>query len=933
MDLLQKIYDATNGGLDIILHYYPQAADSVDKPNRGFSIRDETAPSAYLKRIKGVWRVTDFGDSDRARSPIDVVMKEENVEFNEALSLLASRHGIDNRLSEQTNRAQVEARPATDEEKEGDFDFETHPFTPDELRTLGNGVKAEHAERLSFSALSWYRMTKNRKTVTVFANEQFPIFIRECHTKGESFYKILKPLEPKKEFRFLYLGKKEADYVNGLYELRKAHADLLKSNDFAPDEADDDEEATGNKRDASKLPECVICSGERDAVCCLSRGYHPVWLNSETADLTAGAFHSLQSMCQRVCNLPDIDETGRRRAKELALRYTDIFTIQLPDTLLQHRDRRGNPCKDMRDWCEFNSRQRAFQELVDTARQCKFWYKEKTKQGLKTKLDVVNLLWFLELNGYARLVDPQTMNERIIRVSDDNIVSEVTANSIRDFLNEYCQQRYIDLDVRRAIIASRFIKSIIDSLPIVNDRLNFSNHTATSQFFRFENDSIEVTADEVRTCKKFHIWKDAVCPHRFKRTKPSFAYTDTPEKFEFTVLDDSSLFFRFCINSSRLHWRKEFDAAKAAGDTTYTDDYHYSIFGHYLTEEERIDQTRCLLAKMYAIGYLLHSDKDPSMPYIVWALENKVLADDEASGGSGKSFIAKGLEILKNTVELPGRSKNLTDNPHVLERVSEETDLIFVDDPVKYFDFNFFYTMATGNTVVNEKHVKSKEISFEESPKILICSNFSPTNSDSSTMRRLLFVTNGDYYHTKTDFNDYDETRSIANDIGKNLFFSDYSPEEWNADINFLIDCLQLFLRMKAEGKEIRVDTGNIYRRINLSIMGDQFNEWAEGYFIPDGPNLDVMILKTDAFSDFVSATGLKLWSASKFSRALQSFVRNNSHYIECLNPPELCPASTPGRIVRKNGNRTEYYIYMKTIGTPVQERIKNSFDDPAPPI
>lgn len=927
MDLLQKIYDATNAGLDIILHYYPQAADSVDKPNRGFSIRQETAPSAYLKLLKGVWRVTDFGDSDHARSPIDVVMKEENVEFNEALSILAARYGISDRLDEQHNRAQVEARPATEDEPDGHFDFETHPFTPDELRTLGNGVKAEHAEALSFSALSWYRMTKNRKTVTVFANEQFPIFMRECHTKDESFFKILKPLEPKKEFRFLYLGKKEADYVNGLHELRKAHAQWVA--DHENDEGGEDD----GKRKPTKLPECVICSGERDAVCCLSRGYQPIWLNSETADLTAGAFHSLQSMCERVCNLPDIDATGRARAKEMALRYLDIHTIQLPESLLQHRDRRGNPCKDMRDWCEFNSRQRAFKELVDTARQCKFWVEKKTKEGLKTQLDVVSLLWFLELNGYARLVDQQTMSERIIRVTDDNIVTEVTANSIRDFINEYCQQHYISLDVRRAVIASRFIKSIIDSLPIVNDRFNFRNHTATAQYLRFDNDSIEVTADSVTRYKKFHIWDRAICHHRFKRLDPSFTYTDTDERFQFDINSTDSPFFKFCINSSRLHWRKEFEAAKAAGDETYFDDFHFSVFGHYLTDEERMEQTRCLLAKMYAIGYLLHSGKDPSMPYIVWVLEDKVLDDDEASGGSGKSFIAKGLEILKNTVELPGRTKNLTDNQHVLERVDEDTDLIFVDDPVKYFDFNFFYTMATGSTIVNGKHVKSKEIRFEDSPKIIICSNYAPTNIQSSTLRRLLFVTNSDYYHTKTDNNDYDETRTIADDIGKNLFFSDYTPDEWNADINFLIDCLQLFLRLSAEHKELRVDTGNIYRRINLSIMGDQFNEWAEGYFIPDGPNLDVMIRKSDAFADFVAATGLKLWSASKFSRALVSFVRNNSHYIECINPPELCPASTPGRIVRKAGTKTEYYIYLKTIGTPVQERIKDSFDTPVPPL
>lgn len=342
---------------------------------------------------------------------------------------------------------------------------------------------------------------------------------------------------------------------------------------------------------------------------------------------------------------------------------------------------------------------------------------------------------------------------------------------------------------------------------------------------------------------------------------------------------------------------------------------------------------RCLLAKMYAIGYLLHSGKDPSRPYIVWVLENAVLNDDQASGGSGKSFIAEGLKILKNTVMLPGRAKNLTENQHVLERVDEDTDLVFVDDPGKYFDFDFFYTMATGNTIVNEKHVKSKEISFENSPKVIICSNYAPNSLQDSTLRRLLFVTNSDYYHKKTDINDYEETRTIADDFGKNLFWSDYTDDEWNADINFLIDCLQLFLRLKAENKELRVDTGNIYRRINLSIMGDQFNEWAEGYFLPDGPNLDVMIKKSDVFADFVSATGLKLWSQSKFSRALQSFVRNNSHYIECINPPELCPASTPGRIVRKVANRTEYYIYMKTVGNAVQERFKDEFETPLPPI
>lgn len=913
-DILGEIYRATNDGLDIILSYYPQAGDSVDRPNKGFSIRQESAPSAYLKKIKGVWRVTDFGDSDHARSPIDIVMKEENVEFNEALSTLAARYGIDNRLDENTNRAQIESRPATDQEQEGDFDFETHEFTADELRTLGNGVKKEHAEALSFSALSWYRMTKNRKTTTVYSNENFPIFMRECHTAGESFYKILKPLEPKKEFRFIYLGKKEADYVNGLHELRKAHAKFVSDH-----ENDDDEDG---KR-PTKLSECVICSGERDAVCCMSRGFHPIWLNSETADLTPGTFHSLQGMCEKVCNLPDIDATGRVRAKIVALKYLAIHTIELPETLLHHRDRRGNPCKDMRDWCEFNSSPREFQKLVDTAKKCEFWTVEKTKEGLRTKLDVLSLLWFLELNGYARLVDPQTMKERIILVSDDNVVKEVTANNIRDFLNDYCKKHYISLDVRRSIITSRFVAGVIDSLPIVNDKLNFRNHTANSQFFRFENESLEVTATEVRKCNAFDIWEENVCRHRFKRLEPSFTVTDTDGRMDFTINNNSSLFFRFCINSSRLHWRKEFEAAQLAGDANYRDEFKFAIDGSYLDQAEVMEQARCLLAKIYAIGYLLHSAKDPSMPFIVWVLENNVLGDEASSGGSGKSFIGATIKILKHIVNLDGRNRHLTENQHYLERVDEDTDILWLDDAVKYFDFDSFYTLATGTMIVNSKHIKSKELGFDESPKIAITSNFAPARFDESTLRRLLFVPMSDYYHQKTEFNDYEETRRISDDFGCNLFGPDYTPEQWNLDINFLIDCLQFFLQEKARGKVVYADLKNIYSRINLSIMGDQFNEWAEGYFLPDGPNLDIMLRKSEVFNDFVAATGLKLWSSSKFTRALQSFVRNNSHYIECLNPPELCPESTPGRIVKKVMDKTVYYIYMKTVGTKVEERYK----------
>lgn len=910
-----KIYAATDNGLDIIKYYYPQAFENGN-PKKAFKIRDEDAPSAYIKQFKGLWFVTDFGESQNAMSAIDVVMKEENVEYNEAISLLVKRYNIDNKLDSNINKPTVESRPAKDDEPDGFFNYEIKEITNSELRILGNGVKKKHADMLHFSALSWYMFTKDRKTITIHSNENYPIFMRECQTNDESFYKILKPFEPNKAFRFMYLGHKPADYINGLYELKKQYEEHLK-------EADEDEDEDGKKK-SSRLSECVLCSGERDAICCLSRGYWPIWMNSETADLKPSVFKQLLSMCEKVYNLPDIDTTGKARARALALKYLELYTIELPDSLLSHRDMRGNQLKDMRDFCEFHASARDFEKLVYTAQQCKFWKEEKTKNGIVTKIDTVNLLYFLHQNGYARLVDEQDGKERIIHVTEDNIVSDVTENSIIDFLQEYCKKNYLSLEVRASLISSRFVKNVFNALPIRNNNIDFTNCTSASQRFRFANCNVEVFSDNIRPCSNFHIMKQDVIRHSFKRLAPSFTVELADNKPLLNIHNTASCFFRFCINSSRLYWQEELkDIDSEENRKMYLKDHHFVIDSPMLTKWQVEEQTQCLLAKMYAIGYLLHSYKDPSTPFIVWILENNILNDDSSSGGSGKSFIGTVLKYLKHMVTLDGRNKHLTENQHYLERIDMTTDLLLVDDAVKYFDFDSFYTLSTGTLVVNAKHSKSKEIDFDHSPKVIITSNFAPNRADESTIRRILFVPMSDYYHQKTEFNNYDETRRISDDFGYNLYSQEYTNDQWNLDFNFLIDCLQFFLTMKKTKTVVTANLANIYSRINLSIMGEQFNEWAEGFFIPGGPNLDILIRKSEVFNDFINTSGLKNWSSSKFSRALLSYCRNND-YIDCLNPPELCPESTPGRIVRREGNQTVYYLYVKTKGCEINDKVKD---------
>ena len=118
------IYAATHDGLDIILYYYPQAEGCVDNKKKFKRRPDEDDASACLKKFQDCYKVTDFGDSGSAMSPIDICMNEENVRFPEAVALLASRYNVTDELKRSVNKPDIRKRPATADEAEGSRFFE-----------------------------------------------------------------------------------------------------------------------------------------------------------------------------------------------------------------------------------------------------------------------------------------------------------------------------------------------------------------------------------------------------------------------------------------------------------------------------------------------------------------------------------------------------------------------------------------------------------------------------------------------------------------------------------------------------------------------------------------------------------------------------------------------------------------------------------------
>lgn len=923
---IEDLFAKTNGGLDIILSYYPQAGECLDS-RKPFRMRNERTPSAYIKRFGEIWKVTDFGDDAHAMNAVDICMKEEGRNFREALCILADRFGVSETLSASVNRAVITTRPATADEKEGDFSYESRDrFSEKELEIWGPKVKQEHLDALSYVPLiSYTKTSKDRetgalKTTTVASTETYPIFLRQC---GE-FVKIYQPLNPDKAFRFFYNGTKPKDFLNGLKELQTAYTQFNESQRIT---FEGDPLNEGRPYKVAKLQSACICSGERDAVNCLANGCYPLWLNSETAPFTENMYKDVTKCVETLYNIPDKDDTGIRRGRELAFKYIDIRTAFLPDWLSDYRDNRGRPRKDLRDYVELRSSKHDFEALLKTAMPVRFWETTMTENGSRLEVNTAYFIHFLSMSGFGRLEDTLSREEYLVKV-DGTMVRKVTAKDIRQYVIAWLRERHEDVKVLNLILNSNRTKgTTMEDLPLLN--LSFSTCESDRQYVYFKNLCVEVTADKFSEHKANdmdrYVWEDNISQVHYRRTAPAFNFRrESEDMWSICPTNIKSHYFRYLINASRIYWREELEqraTENAEENARYNEANKFNICGPRLSFEEQQEQMQNLAAKLFAIGYLLHRHKDQARAWALWIMEDKISNDGESSGGSGKSFMIKFLENIKKILFLGGKNKKLTENQFIFQNVTESTDIIWVDDADQHFDFTFFYDKITGSLETNKKHVDSNVMDFTKSPKFAFTSNFPPPNKDSATLRRLLFVVFSDYYHQKTDDNDYRESRRIYDDFNLELGGEHYTNEMWNDDVNFMLDCIQFYLKVSKEVVKITPPMDRIKDRISIQIMGNQFRQWAEVYFHKNSENVNTYISKNDTFNAFLRESNVKGWTTNKFSKAIREFC-SQCDWVTELNPVELVN-DNKGRIIRKNfmGKSEEFY-YIRTENKPIKQYV-----------
>jgi len=532
-----EVLEKTNGGLEVILSYYPQANECLDGKKKHFKLRNEKTASARLTQIKdsGVWIVTDFGDDQKPRNAIEIVRLEENLTFKEALEFIVAKWNLDIKGGEyHAPRADFNKRPAADDEIEGSFTpyiratSEGEPiFTEVELAEFGPFVTAADLLDHKIYALTGYKRIKDRQAIEITAKDDFPIFMID---RGQ-FQKIYQPRSIDKKYRFSYAGNRPKDFVFGLDEIRKAYQEGKKRYE------EDMEEEDLQDAPAYKLPYIFHCMGDRDAinVYSLHDDYHVIWLNSESQQLTGAEFTEIMSMTESFIQIPDLDDTGVKHGIRQALKHLELKTIWLPKELRKLRDFRGNKCKDVTDFIKRWNPDRVrkeFKSLIYTAMTARFWDEILTKQGYRLKFNPEHFFYFLNLRGMYHFQIKED-KDIFIRV-EDHIVSEIEVVSrIKKEIKTFLRDRRYGVDVLNLVNTTPLMgEEKLTALSYPQDSyiprdLDFCDAGPEFQFLFFRDKVWKIDTKEILETKPDQytnvIWRDKIIDRKIRLQPDAFS--------------------------------------------------------------------------------------------------------------------------------------------------------------------------------------------------------------------------------------------------------------------------------------------------------------------------------------------------------------------------------------------------------------------------
>lgn len=357
-----------------------------------------------------------------------------------------------------------------------------------------------------------------------------------------------------------------------------------------------------------------------------------------------------------------------------------------------------------------------------------FWKIENGKVDISRNL----FIEYLEAEGFGKTYLGK--NYIFLHVNN-NIVDETTPGRIKDYVFDYIDKINPNVPVKQIkeiLIRNAktlFSESTLECMKVVN--LNILEETKDQATFYFNNCFVEVTRTEI-IIKNYE-------------KLDGFVWEKQLIKRDFSLTNENSVFEKFVKNVCR-------------------------------NNQSRIN------ALISAIGYSLHSYKDPTRTKAIIFIDEKL--SENAFGRSGKGLVTNAIKQLSNVLRIDGKNFRF-DKSFPFQSVNLDTNIMWFDDVQKKFDFYKLFSILTEGITVEKKNLNEYTIPFERSPKILITTNHSITGNDDSSKARQFVIEFSDYYNAAYE---------PIHEFGK-MFFKEWDEAEWNAFDNFMIGCCRYYLQ------------------------------------------------------------------------------------------------------------------------------------------
>ncbi len=295
-------------------------------------------------------------------------------------------------------------------------------------------------------------------------------------------------------------------------------------------------------------------------------------------------------------------------------------------------------------------------------------------------------------------------NSIFIRINN-NVISEVTAEHIKDYVLNYIRNsphnltdnsnnKHIYSELIRGVNVY-FGKGVLQCLEAITPDVNADNLDIA--YFYFKNCFVKVSKENIELAGYSYlnhlIWQNQILKRDF------YFYDEDTSDFE--------IFLRNICKGDELRYK----------------------------------------SLISGIGYLLHSYKDPTITKAV------IFCDADRSkipnGRTGKSLVGEAIGKLKNTKNIDGKKFSFNER-FAYQGISLDTQVINFNDVAANFDFEKLFSVLTEGITVEEKGRKAFDIPYEKSPKILVTTNYTVIGEGESFKGRMYEVEFNEHYSSSS---------------------------------------------------------------------------------------------------------------------------------------------------------------------------------------